>query len=124
MHATEISLKFNIQSPTSYATRREYSSSDTCLVNSRIILKIPGPAYMITHSACMYGAWDGRWTLDSKAQLQFQQQSIENRERGKENSNCQKGRVHRENFLQNSWSHIHTFPKSASYFMFLYYALL
>lgn len=23
---------------------------------------------MITHSACMYGAWDGRWTLDSKDQ--------------------------------------------------------
>ena len=58
-------LTFNIYPLTFNATKREYSTDDTCLVNTMII-KIPESHCKINHSAYIYGAWDGEWILDSK----------------------------------------------------------
>ena len=48
-------LTFNIYSLTFNATKREYSTDDTCLVN-RMIIKIPESHCKINHSAYIYGA--------------------------------------------------------------------
>lgn len=50
-------LNFKIYSPTFNATRQEYNIGDACLVSRRMTLKIPGPPYMMSHSAYVHRVW-------------------------------------------------------------------